>query len=51
MIRSAEIVNAEIRELWADGSLPPEARDRYHRLVVEWAEAKRAESESAELAA
>jgi hypothetical protein len=47
MIRSAEVVNAEIRELWADGSLRPEDQDRYHRLVVEWAEAVRAEQELA----
>ncbi|MGW6872935.1 hypothetical protein ACWGHA_11430 [Streptomyces xanthophaeus] len=39
MIRSAEVVNAEIRALWAGGSLPPDARDRYRALVVEWAEA------------
>lgn len=47
MIRSAELVNAEIRELWAAGSLAAEDRDRYHRLVVEWAEAVRAEQELA----
>ena len=47
MIRSAELVNTEIRELWADGMLTPEDRDRYHRLVVEWAEAVRAEQELA----
>jgi hypothetical protein len=43
MIRSAELVNEEIRELWADGSLAAEDRDRYHRLVIEWDEARQAE--------
>lgn len=47
MIRSAEVVNAEIRELWTGGVLAPEDRDRYYRLVVEWAEAVRAEQELA----
>lgn len=44
MIRSAEVVNAEIRRLWVGGTLPPDVRDRYLRLVVEWADAVRAES-------
>ncbi|MFG2747986.1 hypothetical protein [Streptomyces xanthophaeus] len=43
MIRSAEVVNAEIRRLWVGGTLPPDVRDRYLRLVVEWAEAVQAE--------
>lgn len=47
MIRSAEIVNEEIRRLWAGGMLTPEDRDRYHRLIVEWAAAVRAEQELA----
>lgn len=47
MIRSAEVINAEIRQLWAGGSLAAEDVDRYHRLVVEWAEAVRAEQELA----
>ncbi|MGW4505668.1 hypothetical protein ACWENO_13615 [Streptomyces sp. NPDC004436] len=47
MIRSAEVVNAEIRQLWAAGTLAPEDVDRYHRLVVEWAEAVRAEQDLA----
>ena len=47
MIRSAEVVNAEIRQLWAGGSLAVEDRDRYLRLVVEWAEAVRAEQDVA----
>lgn len=51
MIRSAEVINVEIRNLWASGSLDPRDRDRYHRLVMEWAELKRAEAESTELAA
>lgn len=47
MCRSAEVVNEEIRALWAGGMLAAEDRDRYHRLVVEWAEAVRAEQELA----
>lgn len=47
MIRSAEVVNAEIRELWADGSLAPADRERYHALVVEWDVARQAEQELA----
>lgn len=47
MIRSAELVNAEIRRLWAGGALEPGDRERYLRLVVEWAEAVRAEQELA----
>ncbi|MGW3321172.1 hypothetical protein [Streptomyces virginiae] len=47
MIRSAEVVNAEIRELWAGGILTSEDRDRYYRLIVEWAAAVRAEQELA----
>jgi hypothetical protein len=47
MIRSAEVVNAEIRQLWAAGQLRPEDVDRYRRLVVEWAEAVRAEQPAA----
>ncbi|WP_405941649.1 hypothetical protein [Streptomyces sp. NBC_00207] len=48
MIRSAEQVNEEIRALLQDGAKPrPEDRDRYYRLVVEWAAAVRAEQELA----
>ncbi|WP_327738482.1 hypothetical protein OG749_36475 [Streptomyces nojiriensis] len=47
MIRSAELVNEEIRRLWAGGVLASEDRDRYYRLVVEWAAAVRAEQELA----
>jgi hypothetical protein len=47
MIRSAELVNEEIRELWVGGVLASEDVDRYHRLIVEWAEAVRAEQELA----
>ncbi|MGW9371220.1 hypothetical protein ACWGVR_14555 [Streptomyces xanthophaeus] len=39
MIRSSEIVNEEIRRLWADDAARPEDRARYLALVVEWAEA------------
>lgn len=45
MIRSAEEINAEIRELWADGTLTDPVR--YHQLIVEWAEAVRAEQQLA----
>lgn len=46
--RSAAVVNAEIRALWGDRGDPRvqlvgEARDRYERLVPEWAAAVRAE--------
>lgn len=43
--RSAAVVNAEIRALWlrAGGRLSAEERQVYARLVVEWAEAVRAE--------
>ncbi|MFH9798127.1 hypothetical protein [Streptomyces virginiae] len=48
MIRSAEVVNEEIRALLQNNGRPlPEDVDRYHRLVVEWAEAVRAEQELA----
>lgn len=47
MIRSAEVVNAEIRALLQDGKPLREDVDRYHRLIVEWAEAVRAEQELA----
>lgn len=47
MIRSAEVVNAEIRALWAGGQLRPEDLDHYRRLVVEWAEAVRVEGQLA----
>jgi hypothetical protein len=43
MIRSADAINADIRRLWAAGTLRPEDRDRYARLVVEWERAVRAE--------
>ncbi|MFE9844651.1 hypothetical protein [Streptomyces goshikiensis] len=47
MIRSAEVVNAEIRRLWVGGVLEPGDRERYLALVVEWAAAVRAEQELA----
>ncbi|WP_199832237.1 hypothetical protein [Streptomyces sp. WM6373] len=47
MIRSAEVVNEEIRALLQDGRPLPEDVDRYHRLVVEYAEALQAEREQA----
>ncbi|MFF0277427.1 hypothetical protein [Streptomyces sp. NPDC004330] len=44
---SAAAINAEIRALWFDGSLPAERRGEYARLVVAWAEAVQAEQELA----
>lgn len=44
-VRSAALVNAEIRALWRDPSvrLTDEQRAVYERLCVEWAAARRAE--------
>ncbi|MFJ8074005.1 hypothetical protein ACIQ7Q_08735 [Streptomyces sp. NPDC096176] len=36
---SASELNARIRELWADGTLPEDRRPEYEALVVEWAAA------------
>lgn len=44
--RSAAAVNEEIRALWTphvDGTLCPAAEARYQELLVEWADAVRAE--------
>ncbi|MER5461696.1 hypothetical protein ABT010_13600 [Streptomyces sp. NPDC002668] len=51
--RSAADLNEQIRELMDDAArrrVPVDA-GRYHRLVVEWAEAYKAEQAGAELAA
>ncbi|MFD6417884.1 hypothetical protein [Streptomyces sp. NPDC060194] len=47
-VRSAEVVNGEIRALWtrAGGVLTPEQRKEYERLVTEWAEATRVSTRS-----
>lgn len=44
-VRSAAVVNEEIRALWqqADGTLNPEQRARYGRLLEDWEQAVRAE--------
>lgn len=44
-VRSAAVVNEEIRALWADPRvrLSREGRARYERLVTEWADAVRDE--------
>ncbi|MER8000866.1 hypothetical protein [Streptomyces sp. NPDC095613] len=44
-VRSAAVVNAEIRALWgrADGALSPAEQEHYQRLLVEWAAAVRAD--------
>lgn len=52
-VRSAALINEEIRALWfrAGGVLVTEAeRAEYAALVVEWAEAKRAEGAVVEAA-
>lgn len=43
--RPAAVVNAEIRSLWeyAEGALSPAQEARYQELLVEWADAVRAE--------
>ncbi|MFJ3839500.1 hypothetical protein ACIPY6_28890 [Streptomyces sp. NPDC090054] len=47
MIRSADVINAEIRALWVQGVLLAEDRDRYLRLIVEWAESEKVEQQLA----
>ncbi|MFF5567923.1 hypothetical protein ACFY7Z_19205 [Streptomyces sp. NPDC012623] len=44
-IRSAAVVNEEIRALWtrSGGVLLPADQERYQRLLVEWAAAVRAD--------
>ncbi|MGS2589285.1 hypothetical protein [Streptomyces hebeiensis] len=44
-VRSAAVVNAEIRALWgrAGGALSPAEQEHYQRLLVEWAAAVRAD--------
>jgi hypothetical protein len=44
-VRSAAVVNEEIRELWGDPRvrLSPEGRARLERLYTEWTDAVRAE--------
>ncbi|MFC9430983.1 hypothetical protein [Streptomyces sp. NPDC056987] len=44
-VRSAAVVNAEIRALWAraGSSLSSAEQERYQRLLVEWAAAVRAD--------
>lgn len=44
---TAAAVNAEIRALWAGGTLTAEQQAEYHQLLVVWAEAMRAEQELA----
>ncbi|MEU8508132.1 hypothetical protein AB0C40_26135 [Streptomyces brevispora] len=40
-VRSAAVVNEDIRELWqrSGGRLSPEDEEEYQRLLVEWAAA------------
>lgn len=51
-MRSSAVINAEIRALWlrAGGRLTAEQAAVYRRLVVEWADAVRAERDAAEAA-
>ncbi|MFD5748148.1 hypothetical protein ACFXKG_07170 [Streptomyces sp. NPDC059255] len=44
-VRSAAVVNAEIRALWAraGSALSSAEQERYQRLLVEWAAAVRAD--------
>ena len=49
--RSAAEVNEEIRRLWLPGADAPLDRDRYLRLVVEYARAVEAERRQQQLAA
>ncbi|MFJ1596048.1 hypothetical protein [Streptomyces sp. NPDC088261] len=44
-VRSAAVVNVEIRALWtrAGGALSAAEQERYQRLLVEWAAAVRAD--------
>ncbi|MGW0821849.1 hypothetical protein [Streptomyces sp. NPDC002845] len=51
-VRSAAAVNEEIRALWlrAGGRLTAEQTAVYRRLVVEWADAVRAEAGAVEAA-
>lgn len=44
-VRSAAVVNEEIRALWVDPRvrLTREGRDRYEQLYAEWTDAVRAE--------
>jgi hypothetical protein len=42
-VRSAADLNRLIRALWQHGQLPDDRRPEYEALVVEWAEAHKAE--------
>ncbi|MFI2349686.1 hypothetical protein ACH492_22065 [Streptomyces sp. NPDC019443] len=46
-VRPAADVNAEIRALFPPGAVEPTDPERYQRLLVEWAEAVRAEQQLA----
>jgi hypothetical protein len=49
--RTADELNAAIRALWPAGAVQPLDRNRYERLLVEWAEAARPERGEQQLAA
>lgn len=48
-VRSAAVVNEDIRDLWerSAGCLSPEDEEEYQRLLVEWAAATGAGARSA----
>ncbi|WP_199783733.1 MULTISPECIES: hypothetical protein [unclassified Streptomyces] len=48
-VRSAAVVNEDIRDLWrrSGGHLSPEDEEHYQRLLVEWAAATKGNSRSA----
>ncbi|WP_329466384.1 hypothetical protein [Streptomyces sp. NBC_01431] len=48
-VRSADVVNAEIRSLWerSDGHLSPGEEERYRWLLIEWATAIRSDTAQA----
>ena len=50
-MRPAAVVNDAIRALWPAGAVEPTDPAAYQRLLVEWAEAVKAEKAGQELAA
>ncbi|WP_168712696.1 hypothetical protein [Streptomyces sp. A0958] len=48
-VRSAAVVNEDIRDLWrrSGGHLSPEDEEEYQRLLVEWAAVTKHNSRSA----
>ena len=46
-VRPAAAINTAIRALWPAGAVEPTDPERYQRLLIEWAEAVRAEQQLA----